>query len=84
MSRVLAMPSPNPSLRTPPFLPAECIRCGRGGRACVELGLVPLHEGFARLSQCPSWVPATDTPQTTSGMSVNDLISPFSNRYPIC
>lgn len=69
---------------TSSFLPAERIHCGRRGRACVELGLVPLHEGFARLRQCSIWVPAIDSPQTTSGRSVNDLISLFSDRYPIC
>lgn len=66
------------------FLPAECIHHGKGGRACVEPELVPLRKGFARLSGCPSWVPAKDPPQATSRMSVRDLILLFSNRYPIC
>lgn len=84
MSGAMAMPTPTPSFRTSSFLPAECIHCGRGGRTCVEPGLVPLRKGFARLSGCPRWMPAIDTPQATSGMSVSDLILPFSNRYPIC
>lgn len=83
MSSAMAMPSPTPFCASS-FLPAECIRSGRGGRACVEPGLVPLCKGFARLSGCPSGVPAIDTPQVTSGMSVSDLISLFSNKYPIC
>jgi len=81
MSSMMAMPSPTPSFRALSFLSAECIRYGRGGRASVEPGSVPLCKGFARLSGCPSWVPATDVPQATSGMSVSDLISLFSNRY---
>lgn len=72
------------SLCASSFLPAECIHHGKGGRACVEPELVPLRKGFARLSGCPSWVPATDPPQATSRMSVRDLILLFSNRYPIC
>lgn len=64
MSGAMAMPSPTPSFRASSFLPAECIRCGRGGRACVEPGLVPLHKDFARLSGCPSWVPAIDNSQS--------------------
>lgn len=41
-------------------------------------------KGFARLNGCPSWVPAADPPQATIRMTVRDLISLFSNRYPIC
>lgn len=84
MSSAMVMPSSTPSFDTLSFLLAECIHCGRGGRVCVEPRLVPLCKGFARLSGCPRWVPAMDTSQATSRMSVSDLILPFSNRYQIC
>lgn len=84
MSGAMAMPSPTSSSLALSFLPAECVHCGRGGRAGVEPGMMPLHKGFCKAERMPQVGACIDTSPATSGMSVNDLISPFSNRYPTC
>lgn len=53
MSGGMAMPSPTSSFLASSFLPAECVHCGRGGRAGVEPGMMPLHKGFCKAERMP-------------------------------